>query len=50
MPTPDNVDLAHADLNVREQAIDCYLRLLDLAAELDNRSSPPTATSAGFVP
>ena len=32
--TPDNVDLAHPDVAVRSEAIDYYLRLLELAAEL----------------
>ena len=30
--TPENVDLAHPDAEVREQALDYYLRLLDFAA------------------
>ena len=32
--TPDNVDPAHPDTAVREEALDYYLRLLDFAAEL----------------
>jgi len=34
--TPENVDLAHPDPQVRGQALDYYYRLLDLAAEVGN--------------
>ena len=34
--TPENVDLAHPDPQVRSQALDYYYRLLDLAAEVGN--------------
>ena len=30
--TPENVDLAHPDAGVRQEAVDYYLRLLDFAA------------------
>lgn len=32
--TPDNVDLAHPEKKVREEAVDYYLRLLDFAAAI----------------
>lgn len=34
--TPENVDLAHPDPQVRGQALEYYYRLLDLAAEVGN--------------
>ncbi|HQJ51750.1 MAG TPA: sugar phosphate isomerase/epimerase [Anaerolineae bacterium] len=34
--TPENVDLAHPDPQVRSQALEYYYRLLDLAAEVGN--------------
>jgi sugar phosphate isomerase/epimerase len=43
--TPDNVDLAHPDDNVRQTAIDYYLRLLDFAAGLGQ----PLVSCHGFV-
>jgi len=43
--TPDNVDLAHPDARVRQQAVDYYLRLLDLAADLGR----PTVCCHGAV-
>lgn len=43
--TPDNVDLAHPDTVVRQQAIDYYLQLLDFAAELGR----PLVSCHGFV-
>jgi D-psicose/D-tagatose/L-ribulose 3-epimerase len=43
--TPDNVDLAHPNTDVRQQAIDYYLQLLDFAAELGS----PLVSVHGFV-
>lgn len=43
--TPANVDLAHPDTAVRQQAIDYYLQLLDFAAELGK----PLISVHGFV-
>ncbi|VAW32111.1 4Fe-4S ferredoxin, iron-sulfur binding [hydrothermal vent metagenome] len=43
--TPDNVDLAHPDTAVRQQAIDYYLQLLDFASELGQ----PLVSCHGFV-
>lgn len=43
--TPDNVDLAHPDVAVCSEAIDYYLRLLDLAAELGE----PIVSCHGYV-
>jgi sugar phosphate isomerase/epimerase len=34
--TPENVDLAHPDPQVRKQAVDYYLRLLDFGAALEH--------------
>jgi sugar phosphate isomerase/epimerase len=34
--TPQNVDLAHPDSRMRQEALDYYYRLLDLASALDN--------------
>ena len=43
--TPQNVDLAHPDTAVRQQALDYYGRLLDFAAELGN----PLVSVHGYV-
>ncbi|MGD8792307.1 MAG: sugar phosphate isomerase/epimerase family protein [Anaerolineae bacterium] len=43
--TPENVDLAHPDKMVRQQAVDYYLRLLDFAAALDQ----PLVSCHGLV-
>jgi D-psicose/D-tagatose/L-ribulose 3-epimerase len=43
--TPDNVDLAHPDTAVRQQAVDYYFQLLDFAAELGG----PLISVHGFV-
>ena len=43
--TPENVDLAHPDKTVRQQAVDYYLRLLDFAAALDH----PLVSCHGLV-
>ena len=43
--TPQNVDLAHPDTAVRQQALDYYGRLLDFAAELGN----PLVSAHGCV-
>lgn len=44
--TPDNVDIAHPDRAVREEAVGYYLRLLDFAAEL----RAPLVGCHGYVP
>ncbi|HIP73419.1 MAG TPA: sugar phosphate isomerase/epimerase [Anaerolineae bacterium] len=43
--TPQNVDLAHPDTAVRQQALDYYGRLLDFATELGN----PLVSVHGYV-
>jgi len=43
--TPDNVDLAHPDPDIRSAAVDYYLRLLDFAAALDH----PLVSCHGLV-
>ncbi|MFQ5398526.1 MAG: sugar phosphate isomerase/epimerase family protein [Anaerolineae bacterium] len=43
--TPPNVDIAHPDTAVRQQAVDTYRRLLDFAAELGD----PLVSCHGFV-
>ena len=43
--TPDNVDLAHPDSKIRQQAVDYYLRLLDFAVEIGQ----PLVSCHGFV-
>ncbi len=43
--TPDNVDLAHPDPAIRQQAIDYYLSLLDFAAHLGR----PLVSCHGYV-
>ena len=43
--TPDNVDLAHPDPKIRQQAVDYYLKLLDFVAELGQ----PLVSCHGFV-
>jgi sugar phosphate isomerase/epimerase len=43
--TPDNVDLAHPDMAIRQKAIDYYKRLLDFAVEIGK----PLVSCHGFV-
>jgi D-psicose/D-tagatose/L-ribulose 3-epimerase len=43
--TPANVDLAHPDDALRQEAVDYYLQLLDFAAELDR----PLVSCHGYV-
>jgi sugar phosphate isomerase/epimerase len=43
--TPDNVDLAHPDPEVRAEAVDYYLTLIDFAAALGK----PTVSCHGYV-
>ncbi len=43
--TPENVDLAHPDVKVRESAVDYYDRLLDFAAEIGH----PLVSCHGLV-
>ena len=43
--TPDNVDLAHPETAVRQQAIDYYMRLLDFAVDLGH----PLVSCHGYV-
>jgi D-psicose/D-tagatose/L-ribulose 3-epimerase len=44
--TPDNVDLAHPDDNIRTDAVSYYSRLIEFATGFDN---PPFVSCHGFV-